>query len=230
MTTTILKIVAVVLGFLVLIAFYSTAGPLFHLYRVTVTGDSEVVREQDVRAGLAQSGSMSLIHGDFTALVNNIAALPLVRNVTVHKQMPHGLVLEVTARKAYARSSDGGLVDSNGEWYPADSTHKLPIFAMSRSQMPHAVEFHADANSQLTNYGIGINQVHHTDDGWRLYLSNGWILLLGDSKIGTRLQNFITTLPDLQTGLAGTGNFRFDLRYPHGMALAGLRIQEEKDG
>lgn len=203
------------------LAVYAFAGPVFHLQRVDVTGDSWAVTEADVRAGLSESGRMSLLTGDFARLADEVSSLALVRSASVSMDLPDGLLLDVKAREPYARAAGGGLVDSNGEWYGHESGLELPIFSMPPAQMPEAVAFHADAEATLRGSGLAITQLHHGWDGWRVFLGNGWVVLLGENKKRERLGRFAGALADLRGVLLSERGLRFDMRYPHGLAIAG---------
>lgn len=208
------------------LAVYAATGPVFHLNRVEVAGDSWAITQDDVRTGLARSGKMSLLFGDFSQLVDQVAAQNLVRTASYSFVLPDGLRLVVQAREPYARSVDGGLVDSTGEWYQSETDANLPIFSMPRALMPQAVEFHTDAKAKLSGHGINITQVHHAWDGWRVFLDNGWVVLLGEHKKRQRLERFVTALPELQSVLQGQESLRLDMRYPHGLAVAGWQGRE----
>lgn len=215
------------------LAVYAFAGPVFHLQRVDVTGDSWAVTEADVRAGLSESGRMSLLTGDFGRLAEEVTGLALVRSASVSMDLPDALLLEVKAREPYARAADGGLVDSNGEWYGHESDLELPIFSMPPVLMPEAVAFHADAEATLRGSGLAITQLHHGWDGWRVFLGNGWVVLLGENKKRERLGRFASALADLRGVLLAERGLRFDMRYPHGLAIAGWAAREttgEEDG
>lgn len=208
---------------------YSTAGPLFHLHQVRVEGNGGwLLRQEEVRAGLRASGKMSLVFGDFTALEQAVSDKPSVRWASVRRQYPHTLVLEVMAREPVARIAGGGLVDRSGEWYASVSPASLPIFAVGRPALPLAVAFHADAVELLRPLELGINQLRQDAEGWRLFLSNGWVLQLGQRKLRDRLKRFVVTWHQLQMTLEPGAHLRVDLRYPHGMAVAGL--QEKGEG
>lgn len=211
---------------------YSTAGPLFHLHKVRIEGNGGwILRPETVRAGLSESGPMSLVFGDFGPLAAAVADSPLVRSATVRKDYPHEIVVEVETREPVARSATGGLVDLNGEWYAATSNQYLPVFAVTRRQLPQAVSFYGDAVERLAPLGLGINQLRHDGQGWLLFLSNGWVLQLGQRKLLDRMNRFVASWPQLRSQLATAPNLRFDLRYPQGMAVAGLRnLLEKKDG
>ena len=212
---------------LVALAVYGARGSVFHLREASVVGDSWVLEARDVRLGLAKSGTMSLLYGEFGNLEEHLASNQEVRSAQVELSWPDSIVIDVRAREPYARSSDGGLVDSNGEWYDSGAGEGLPIFSMPRAQMPVAVGFHADASETLARRGLGITQMHHSWDGWRIFLSNGWVLLLGEHKHRERLERFVRAYPDLGRSLESGGNIRLDMRYPNGMAVAGWMEGDE---
>ena len=222
------KFIAVCFVLLMLVVIYSTAGPLFHLHQVTVTGEGWVVKPEHIKNGLAQSGEMSLIHGDFTYLEEEIKRIPQVKDAVVIYDYPHDIKLNVELRKAIARAVDGGLIDTNGQWYATEFNGQLPNFDMARSAMPKAVEFYTTASAKLSPEKVNITQLHYSSDGWRVFLNNGWVLLLGDHKIRNRFDRFISVLPKLKLGFS-ENNLRFDLRYPHGMAVAGVNLEKEEN-
>lgn len=233
MTTVLRTLVAVVL-FALAAAAYSTAGPLFHLHKVTLAGEGAwLLRPETVRAGLQESGKMSLVFGDFAALARHLETSPLIRSATIAKKYPNEIVVTVASRQPVARSATGGLVDSNGQWYQASTNAVLPIFAVDRRLLPQAVALHDDVVAELAAIDLGVNQLRHDGQGWLLFLSNGWILQLGQRKMRTRVQRFVENWPQLHRELAGATNLRFDLRYPRGMAVAGLveiSTEENTDG
>ena len=205
------------------VGVYATAGSLLHLHKVEVVGDSWAVSKDDVRHALVRSGTLTLAFADFDELERAIKELPNVRDAQVRLLPPHRIELEVASREAVGRAVDGGLIDITGEWYPSTGDGELPIFAMARSDMPQAVEYLAATREKLEEGGIGITQLHHSDQGWRIFLSNGWVLLLGEQMIQRRLDRFAASLPSLRARLDNGINLRFDLRYPHGMAVAGWK-------
>ena len=232
MSNSLLKKLAALALALSALVLYAVAGPIFHLHRVEVAGDSWVVSEDEVRSGLARSGKMSLLFGDFSQLADTVASLSLVRDAVVSLDPPNGLRLFVQARQPYARSVDGGLVDSNGEWYQSETDEDLPIFSMSRSLMTQAVELHTDASAELYEHGFGITQLNHAWYGWRVFLSNGWVVLIGEQQKRERFGRFVRALPELRLALKETGSLRFDMRYTHGFAVAGWteRAKGESNG
>ena len=218
-------------GFFAIAAIvYSLAGPVFHLDKLIVKGDGAwLVSVEELRTGLQQSGPMSLVFGDFNSLEQVTSLNALVRSAQVTKEYPNKLILEVKARQPVARNVTGGLVDSNGEWYEGSTNEVLPIFAVEQRNLPLAVALYNDAHHELNLLGLGINQLRKTNQGWLVFLTNGWILQLGKEKLRQRLNRFVNNWSQLSANLDGARNLRFDLRYPHGMAVAGLHNYLEKE-
>ena len=221
-----IKELALIAALAALLTVFSTAGPLFHLEEVEVRGDWARVTVADVHSALSRSGKMSLIFGNFDVIATELATLPDVRKVSVEKDYPDRLVVNIQAREPVARAAQGGLVDSTGQWYPGQSSANLPIFEVTNALLPQAVALHTDVREHIETLGMGINQLHHADDGWRLFLNNGWVLLIGEGKLRERLDRFVKTWPQLQKMLDEGASIRVDLRYPHGMAVTGLNAEE----
>ncbi len=218
----------VLIGALVLLlAVFSTAGPLFHLEQVEVRGDRAKITVANVRNALSQAGQMSLVFGKFDVIEAELAVLPGVRKVEVEKVYPDRLVVNVQAREPVARAAQGGLVDRTGQWYPGQTNASLPIFEVETALLPQAVALYTDMSKQIDKLGVNINQMYHAEDGWRMFLNNGWVLLLGEGKLRERLDRLIASWPRVQSVLGEGNSIRVDLRYPHGMAVTGLETKQE---
>ncbi len=157
---------------------------------------------------------------DIERLRRSVEKLPWVRNVSIRREFPNRLVMEVEEHQVLAHWNNGALVNRQGEIFVATSEQVLPSFIGSDEVSHEVTEQYAQLNRQLAPLNLQATQVAlSARHAWQVRLSNGMVLELGRDDIGQRLARFVSVYPYSLTAMGGVRYV--DLRYPKGFAVGG---------
>lgn len=190
--------------------------------QIEVTGALQQVGSAELREVVAPLVSVGFIRVDVMAVRDAVEALPWVSSVTVRRQWPNTLALEVEEQRLLARWGDNGLINQKGElFYPedididTDIPHFYGVEGVS-SQMATAYRRYQALlqKAQLSVVRLDVSERR----AWRIKLNNGVELVLGREPKDQHLQRFIDVY---SSGLADqiTRISRVDLRYSNGFAV-----------
>ncbi len=182
---------------------------------------------RDVVKPLLQDG---FIRMDVRQVRDAVEAMPWVSRVTVRRQWPDTLALEVEEQRLLARWHDDGLVNLGGElFYPAkiEVDASVPRFE-GIDGLSHEMAKHYQRYQQiLSEVGLSIVAIRVSErHAWVVELDNEIELVLGREPQDQRIQRFINVY---RTDLAEKTKqiSRVDLRYSNGFSI---RWKENKVG
>ncbi|HLB42608.1 MAG TPA: cell division protein FtsQ/DivIB [Gammaproteobacteria bacterium] len=164
--------------------------------------------------------------GFFAMNVDNIrdrlSQLPWVSSSFVRRYWPNQLQIIINEQQVLAIWNDRHLLSLTGELFSPDREtypHALPrLIAQEGKQMVMIRYFHA-INRLLQPLHVTISVLELTpDDVWKLVLSNGIILQMGQKDILTRLNRFVKVYPKI-IGNRTIDVEYIDLRYSNGVAV-----------
>lgn len=214
-------IAASVLALLSGAAYYAIHLPgLFPLRSVRL---SEM--PQRVEASAVLQVVRSEVHGNFFTvdidhLRESLEKLPWVRNVSVRREFPQHLVVELEEHHALARWNESALVNRQGEVFEANSTQVLPSFIGPEDTSMEMTQHYAQFSQQLAMLHLQVTQlVLSPRYAWQLRLNNGVVLELGREEIQQRVARFVAGYPYSEMALQGAPVKYVDLRYRNGFAV-----------
>jgi cell division protein FtsQ len=157
--------------------------------------------------------------------------LPWVRSVSIRREFPHRLAVQLEEHQAMARWNNSALVNRQGETFVADSEQVLPVFIGQDGTSAEIAQHYAGFNRQLVALGLSVAQVALSPrHAWHLRLNNGMVLELGREEMQQRLARFVAVYPYTENGIRQTGDSGtvkyVDLRYRNGFAVR--RITNDK--
>lgn len=157
--------------------------------------------------------------------------LPWVRSVSIRREFPHRLAVQLEEHQAMARWNNSALVNRQGETFVADSKQVLPVFIGQDGTSAEIAQHYAGFNRQLVALGLSVAQVALSPrHAWHLRLNNGMVLELGREEMQQRLARFVAVYPYTENGIRQTGDSGtvkyVDLRYRNGFAVR--RITNDK--
>ncbi|MDO8262588.1 MAG: cell division protein FtsQ/DivIB [Gallionella sp.] len=164
-------------------------------------------------------------------LRHSLEKLPWVRSVSIRREFPHRLVVQLEEHQAMARWNNSALVNQHGETFVADSEQVLPGFIGQDGASAEIAQHYAQFNQQLVALGLSVEQVALSPrHAWQLRLSNGMVLELGREDMQQRLARFVAVYPYTENGIQkaeDSGTVKYvDLRYRNGFAVR--RITNDK--
>lgn len=159
---------------------------------------------------------------DVQEVKQRLETLPWIARADVQRKWPNRLQISLIEHKPLALWEERGIIDVNGRlFFPQTVANitNLPQFIGDRERVSEMVDIYSLANKHLQSLELVIEELSLlSDQGWKLVLDNGLVVILGQKELVERLQRFV---------LAYTSKLRnehehirvVDLRYTNGLAV-----------
>lgn len=189
---------------------------------VEIRGDLHHVTPGRIRDRVKAALSGNFITADTGAVQRSLEALPWIRRASITRVWPDTLRVAVVEQRPLARWGKGALVNAADQLFrPRTDTGGggLPLLEGPRTDVPAVVGHYKSAVLRLRALGLRIQSLSLDQrHAWRLRLSNGIVLVLGQRDYDRRLERFGRFYPRILGGRAGDID-RVDLRYSNGFAV-----------
>ena len=212
------SVLAVVYG----MVYYVTHLPdLFPVRSVRLSAPPQRVSAADLLQVTRSEARGNLITVDIKRLRQTLEKLPWARSVSVRREFPQSLAVQIEEHQALARWNNSALVNQHGEIFFAESEQALPGFIGQSGTSAEIAQHYAQFNQQISAIGLSVRQVALSPQhAWQLRLSNGTVLELGRENMQQRLARFVAVYPYNPAAQAGSVRY-VDLRYRNGFAVGG---------
>lgn len=220
-TLIVLSVLAILYG----ASYYVTHLPgLFQLQSVRLSEVPRRVSTVDLLHVLRSEVRGNLITVDIERLRQSLEKLPWVRGVSIRREFPDSLAVQLEEHQAMARWNNSALVNHHGETFVAESEQALPDFIGEDGASAEIAQHYAQYNQQLAALGLSVAQIALSPrHAWQLRLSNGMLLELGREDMQQRLARFVAVYPyakeRMQMTKAESAVKYVDLRYRNGFAV-----------
>lgn len=220
-TLMVFSVFAVVYG----AAYYLVHLPkLFPLQSVRLSTIPQRVSAADLLQVMRSEARGNLFTVDIGRLRQSLEKLPWVRSVSIRREFPHALVVQLEEHQALGRWNGSALVNQQGEVFVAESDQALPDFVGQGGSSAEMVQNYVQFSQQLAGLGLSVTEVALSPrHAWQLRLSNGMVLALGHDDMQQRLARFVAVYPYAENRIQKierTGATRYvDLRYRNGFAV-----------
>jgi cell division protein FtsQ len=162
---------------------------------------------------------------DIERLRQSLGKLPWVRNVSIRREFPHRLEVQLEEYQALARWNNNALVNRQGEVFIAKSEMVMPDFVGQDGTAAEVTQQYAQFSGQLAALDLQVTRlVLSPRHAWQLRLSNGMVLELGREDMQQRLARFVAAYPYSLAAIQSQVKY-VDLRYSNGFAVNGLSKQ-----
>ena len=230
--------VAATMGLLVVLGFawagtaWIVRQPVFALHEVVVTKPLERASATHIEAVVREALTGTFFTMDLARAQRSLAQVPWVRSVSLRRQWPHRLEIEVEEHVPLARWNDVSLVNTRGEVFIAASKDALPQFD---GQDGHAAEMTSQYrawSARLQPLALEIRTLRLSPRGsWQMQATGtpGPLTVeLGRDEPDARLARFVAAQPRTLGTLAraGTRVDYVDLRYRNGFAARVPQFRE----
>ncbi len=194
----------------------------FPINKVEIEATYQHIDPQTIQNAMASYVNSSFFAVDITSIKRQLLQLPWVYMVFVNRVWPDKIIVKITEQTAVAQWNSDSLLNSDGEIFtPSQSTFpgNLPALFGPEDQLKEIWLDYQQMNQALVELGLRITQVSLDKMGsWRLVLSNGINLVLGNTDIMNRFFMFIKVYPKV-IGANGDRVKNIDLRYANGLAI-----------
>jgi cell division protein FtsQ len=203
-------------------AYYAAHLPgLFPLHSVRLSAAPQRVDAAEVLQVVRNEVQGNFFTVDIERLRHALEKLPWVRNVSIRREFPYRLALQLEEHQALARWNNAALVNQQGEIFLAGSEQALPGFTGPDGAAADVAQHYAQFNRQLAALNLQAAQIALSPrHAWQLHLSNGMVLELGREDMQQRLARFVAVYPYSLAAMQGKVKY-VDLRYRNGFAVSG---------
>ena len=219
-------IAASVLAMLYGVIYYTVHLPgSFPLQSVRLSSVPQRVDPAEVLQVVRSEVQGNFFTVDIERLRQALGKLPWVRNVSIRREFPHRLEVQLEEYQALARWNNSALVDSQGEVFIAKSEMVMPDFVGQEGTAAEVTQQYTQFSGQLAALDLQVTRlVLSPRHAWQLRLSNGMVLELGREDMQQRLARFVAAYPYSLAAIQSQVKY-VDLRYSNGFAVNGLSKQ-----
>ena len=228
------------LGCSVLAMVYGAAHYIVHLpsllpiRAVRLMSAPERVVPAEVLALVKSGVQGNFMTVDINRLRLSLEALPWVRSVSIRREFPDRLLLQIEEHRAVAHWNDDALVNQQGDVFVAETKQQLPRFIGIDGSSAEVLDEYKAFSRQLAVLNLQVSQIAlSARHAWQLRLSNGTVLELGREALQERMARFVayqmtedskpkaeeTKAGDSGRKLATQGSSVVDMRYRNGFAV-----------
>ena len=203
--------------------YYTVHLPgLLPLRSVHLDATPQRVDAQEVLAVARNEVRGNFFTVDIKRLRQSLEKLPWVRSVTIRREFPDRLAVQLEEHQALARWNGAALVNTHGEVFGAASEEVLPDFIGQAGDSFEVAQRYGEFSRQLAVLDLQVAQLALSPrHAWQLHLSNGLVLELGREQMQQRLARFVTVYPYSLAAQAGALRY-VDMRYRNGFAVGGV--------
>ena len=216
-------IVFSVLAMLYGVIHYAVHLPgLFPLQSVRLSAEPQRVDAAEMLQVMRNEVQGNFFTVDIERLRQSLEKLPWVRNVSIRREFPRSLEVQLEEYQALARWNGSALVDSQGEVFVAKSERVMPDFVGQDGTAAEVTRRYEQFSQQLAALDLQVTRlILSPRHAWQLRLSNGMVLELGREDVQQRLARFVEAYPYSLAAIQNQAKY-VDLRYSNGFAVNGL--------
>lgn len=202
---------------------------------VQIEGTLQYVSGEDIKEAVGRFASASLVAIDLDLLKADLETQPWISQVTVRREWPDRLVIQVEEEQPIARWNDDHLLNQQGQIFSPESAMEqlqLPrLTGPAQSEQAVMLQY-LQFNQLLYPLGVRIRDLVLNDRGaWTMTLTNGSEVRLGRDHVLERLRRLVVFL-ESDYGKEAVNIGSIDLRYRNGIAVApraAVRADPEND-
>ena len=193
--------------------------PIFPVKQVQVEGNLDHVNHEQIQLIVSKYLKGNFYTLDLQRTRAAFEKLPWARKVTVRRQWPDTIVVQIEEHQALGRWGGVALVNHHGELFQAASDEQLPTFYGPGDAVKEVAQGYASFAQMLTGTSLEIQQlILSSRRAWEIKTADGRQMMLGREAAKQRLQQFVTAYRQ-QASIAESDWRYADLRYPNGFAL-----------
>lgn len=197
--------------------YYAAHLPgLFPLQTVHLSTAPHRVASEDVLRTVRNETKGNFFTVDIEHLRQALEKLPWVRSVSIRREFPHLLVLQLEEHQALARWNNTALVNLKGEVFMAESEQEMPDFFGPDGSSAVVAQRYAQFSQQIATLDLHAVRLNlSARHAWQLKLNNGMVLELGREDMQHRLARFVAVKKTEDMSKVKY----VDLRYHNGFAV-----------
>ncbi len=193
--------------------------PLFPLREVVVNGELAHTTAEQLGAIAKRDLKGNFFTVDLARARAVFERLPWARRVSVRREWPDRLLVDLEEHVPLARWGDTALVDTYGDVFAAAYDGELPVFIGPQGSAPEIAIQYDYFKRTLARIGRTPAQVQiSARRAWEIRLDDKLVLELGRERLEERLSRFVDLYHRAIAPLQRRIDYA-DLRYPNGFAV-----------
>lgn len=199
--------------------------------QVIIEGEVKFISEREVLSAVNDYISESLLLVDMDEIKLALEAMPWIRAVTIRREWPDTLVLNIVEEKAIARWGNNKLLNQDGAIFsPEDivGLENLAILSGPSGSEGQVMEQYLLFNQLLYQRGLKIAElILNERSAWKLILANGVVVNVGKTEVMERMRRLVGFVDPLFIEQM-VAIESIDLRYASGIAVKNKSINAEE--
>ena len=200
--------------------------------RVEIAGTFAHLSKVDIRNQVAPTLDRGYFTLDLDRVREALLVLPWIEDVSVRRQWPSVLKIEVKERQAIAYWNDDALLSSEGKLFRPENIDKkmdLPVLRGPEGLHHKVWSFLVALHKQLLAIDLSVETLFLDERrSWSMFLTNGVELHLGRIDIDKRMNRFIDVFSMSNAPDINMASY-IDLRYTNGFAMQVKETQSEDE-
>jgi cell division protein FtsQ len=198
---------------------------------VNIEGDITHISKQDVLVAVNRYISESLLLVDMVQIKAELESMPWVRSVSIRREWPDTMVLNMVEEKAIARWGNAQLLNQDGRIFSPQSIvglEQLAILSGPDGSERQVMEQYQLFNQLLYQRGLKIAEVTLNERGaWNLMLANGVDIHVGKDDVMSKMRRLVGFIdPEFLEQMPAIESI--DLRYTSGIAVKNKALDSSK--
>lgn len=220
------------LGSVLLVAWFWLSAPgTLPIHEIRVACEFKHVSPYDLQRITAPALHTGFFSFNAEALQEQLTSLAWVKDVEIRRVWPDRLKIVIVEQKAYGIWNYKKLVNRQGDIFapgkekiPTD----LPYFEGIDGQQQAVLKTYTELSQAARPRGLSIKRLCvNARQSHEVELSNGMLVILGQSDIMQKFKRLIQVYPQLDPHDVSSGDIKtIDLRYPNGIAVARIPSPE----
>ena len=198
---------------------------------VVIEKGLDYVAESEVETAMSLFVEQSLISIDLDAVKDALELNPWIKSVSVQREWPDTLVLDIQEEQAIARWGEAKLLNENGEIFSPHtelSQIHLPFLSGPEGMEARVMEQYQEFNQLLYPQGLSIASLSLDNrDAWKMELTNGVLVNVGKNRMMEKMRRFMASIEYLRAEQLDK-IFSVDLRYNNGIAITREKYLSEE--
>ena len=162
----------------------------FTIDRITIKGNTRHITQEQLSYIAKNRLRGTFFTLDINSLQREFLQVPWVQSVTVTRDFPDAITVNVNEYDAIARFGDEGLVSVKGNVFSgADDSTTLPVFNGMLKQVPNFLDDYQALKPLLHDKNINLNRLDVTASGiTKIYFSNDLQVIICNVNIASNIE------------------------------------------
>ena len=202
--------------------------------RVAVNGEFRHVDKQAIAAEVQPFLADGFVMLDLSGIRQQLVQQPWIFDVTVSRQWPDEIVINVTEQTVIALWGENALVNHRGELFHPRSKvvvsgelKGLPHLSGPKNSEDLVMSHFGELQEMLQRQNLVLRRLAFSGRGsWSAHLDGGIDIVLGSNEVMEKMQRFVSAY---QQGLAADFNrlATVDMRYSNGFAIGWKALEKQ---